>query len=35
MGGGEGSGEAEVENIGIGRALRSTVGPDFSSLFWK
>lgn len=35
MGGGRGQGEAEVENIGIGQALRSTVGPDFSNLFWK
>ena len=28
-GGGRGQGEAEVENIAIGRTLRSTVGPDF------
>ena len=37
-GGGRGQGEQgeeEVENIGIGRTLRSTVGPDFSNLFWK
>ena len=33
VGGGRGQGEAEVENIGIGRALRSTEAPDFSNLF--
>ena len=34
-GGGEGSGDAEVENTGIGQARHSTVGPDFSNLFLK
>ena len=34
-GGGRGQEEAEVENTCIDQALRSTVGPDFSNLFWK
>lgn len=33
--GGEGSGDAEVENTDIGQARRCTVGPDFSNLSWN